>query len=110
MEKIWWSQTELDLVASNHSSWAMASPASTTTEDPLAQGRGTVAAASQLGAPKPVASNPPSTQFTNGLLVASGAAFLTGIFGSLWYQGRLEKSRSLSMFVFVHLLGENEST
>ncbi|KAF9365257.1 hypothetical protein BGX34_010734 [Mortierella sp. NVP85] len=74
----------------------MASPASATTEDPLAQGRGTVAAASQPGAPKPVASNPPSTQFTNGLLVASGAAFLTGIFGSLWYQGRLEKRRSVS--------------
>ncbi|KAK3845001.1 MAG: hypothetical protein J3R72DRAFT_436705 [Linnemannia gamsii] len=41
--------------------------------------------------PKPVASNPPSAQFTNGLLVASGTAFLTGIFGSLWYQSRRER-------------------
>ncbi|KAF9175443.1 hypothetical protein BGX21_005919 [Mortierella sp. AD011] len=46
--------------------------------------------------PKPVAANPPSTQFTNGLLVASGTAFLTGIFGSLWYQGRQEKRRGIN--------------
>ncbi|KAF9355313.1 hypothetical protein BGX26_006709 [Mortierella sp. AD094] len=38
---------------------------------------------------KPVAANPPSAQFSNGLLVASGTAFLTGIFGSLWYQDRV---------------------
>lgn len=46
--------------------------------------------------PKPVASNPPSAQFTNGLLVASGSAFLTGIFGSLWYQGRQERRKGIS--------------
>ncbi|KAF9137496.1 hypothetical protein BG015_002698 [Linnemannia schmuckeri] len=46
--------------------------------------------------PKPVASNPPSAQFTNGLLVASGTAFLTGIFGSLWYQGRQEKRKGIN--------------
>jgi hypothetical protein len=46
---------------------------------------------------KPIASNPPSAQFTNGLLVASGTAFLTGIFGSLWYQGRQEKRKGISM-------------
>ncbi|KAF9110365.1 hypothetical protein BGX27_006460 [Mortierella sp. AM989] len=45
---------------------------------------------------KPVALNPPSTQFTNGLLVASGTAFLTGIFGSLWYQGRQEKRKGIN--------------
>ncbi|KAF9430218.1 hypothetical protein BGZ76_000916 [Entomortierella beljakovae] len=45
---------------------------------------------------KPVASNPPTTQFTNGLLAASGTAFLTGIFGSLWYQGRQEKRRGIN--------------
>ncbi|KAF9199031.1 hypothetical protein BGZ49_010911 [Haplosporangium sp. Z 27] len=45
---------------------------------------------------KPVASNPPSAQFTNGLLVASGTAFLGGIFGSLWYQRRQERSKSIN--------------
>ncbi|KAG9068190.1 hypothetical protein KI688_011785 [Linnemannia hyalina] len=49
-----------------------------------------------LDHPKPVASNPPSTQFTNRLLVASGTAFLTGIFGSLWYQGRQEKRKGIN--------------
>ncbi|KAG0266239.1 hypothetical protein BG011_002936 [Mortierella polycephala] len=48
---------------------------------------------------KPVASNPPSSLFTNGLLVASGAAFLTGAFGSLWYQGRQEKRKGISRAV-----------
>ncbi|KAG0049940.1 hypothetical protein BGZ83_005243 [Gryganskiella cystojenkinii] len=38
----------------------------------------------------------PSAQFTNGLLVASGTAFLTGIFGSLWYQGRQEKRKGIN--------------
>ncbi|KAG0059589.1 hypothetical protein BGZ89_000270 [Linnemannia elongata] len=46
--------------------------------------------------PKPAASNPPSAQFTNGLLMASGTAFLTGIFGSLWYQGRQEKRKGIN--------------
>ncbi|KAG0284924.1 hypothetical protein BGZ96_010749 [Linnemannia gamsii] len=46
--------------------------------------------------PKQVASNPPSAQFTNGLLVASGTAFLTGIFGSLWYQSRQEKRKGIN--------------
>ncbi|KAG0074908.1 hypothetical protein BGZ90_010355 [Linnemannia elongata] len=46
--------------------------------------------------PKPTASNPPSAQFTNGLLMASGTAFLTGIFGSLWYQGRQEKRKGIN--------------
>ncbi|KAG0274318.1 hypothetical protein BGZ95_009916 [Linnemannia exigua] len=46
--------------------------------------------------PKPLASNPPSAQFTNGLLVASGTAFLTGIFGSLWYQSRQEKRKGIN--------------
>ncbi|KAF8936397.1 hypothetical protein BGZ47_009506 [Haplosporangium gracile] len=46
--------------------------------------------------PKPVPSNPPSAQFTNRLLVASGTAFLTGIFGSLWYQGRQEKRKGIN--------------
>ncbi|KAF9963114.1 hypothetical protein BGZ70_007623 [Mortierella alpina] len=45
---------------------------------------------------KAMSSNPPSTQFTNGLLVASGAAFMTGIFGSLWYQGRQEKRKGIN--------------
>ncbi|KAG0197899.1 hypothetical protein BGX28_008619 [Mortierella sp. GBA30] len=45
---------------------------------------------------KALSSNPPSAQFTNGLLVASGAAFLTGIFGSLWYQGRQEKRKGIT--------------
>ncbi|KAF9560381.1 hypothetical protein EC968_006224 [Mortierella alpina] len=45
---------------------------------------------------KAVSSNAPSTQFTNGLLVASGAAFMTGIFGSLWYQGRQDKRRGIN--------------
>ncbi|KAF9580381.1 hypothetical protein BGW38_002995 [Lunasporangiospora selenospora] len=38
----------------------------------------------------------PSKQFTNGLLIASGTAFLTGIFGSLWYQGRKDKRRGIN--------------
>ncbi|KAF9327220.1 hypothetical protein BGZ91_001568 [Linnemannia elongata] len=46
--------------------------------------------------PKPTASNPPSAQFTNGLLMASGTAFLTGILGSLWYQGRQEKRKGIN--------------
>ncbi|KAF9935812.1 hypothetical protein BGZ67_002947 [Mortierella alpina] len=45
---------------------------------------------------KVVSSSPPSTQFTNGLLIASGAAFMTGIFGSLWYQGRQEKRKGIN--------------
>ncbi|KAF9083905.1 hypothetical protein BGX29_010587 [Mortierella sp. GBA35] len=45
---------------------------------------------------KPAASNAPSAQFTNGLLVASGTAFLAGIFGSLWYQGRQEKRKGIN--------------
>ncbi|KAF9412379.1 hypothetical protein BGZ94_001063 [Podila epigama] len=40
--------------------------------------------------------NEPSARFTNGLLVASGTAFLTGIFGSLWYQGRQDKRKGLN--------------
>ncbi|GJJ78563.1 hypothetical protein EMPS_10922 [Entomortierella parvispora] len=43
----------------------------------------------------PINTDRPSAQFTNGLLVASGAAFLTGIFGSLWYQGRQEKRKGI---------------
>ncbi|KAF9921115.1 hypothetical protein FBU30_008892 [Linnemannia zychae] len=43
-----------------------------------------------------MSSNPPSAQFTNGLLMASGTAFLAGIFGSLWYQGRQEKRRGIN--------------
>ncbi|KAG0333998.1 hypothetical protein BG004_000603 [Podila humilis] len=35
----------------------------------------------------------PSSQFTNGLFIASGTAFLTGIFGSLWYQGHRVSSK-----------------
>ncbi|KAF9951054.1 hypothetical protein BGZ72_007335 [Mortierella alpina] len=45
---------------------------------------------------KVVSSNPPSTQFTNGLLIASGTAFMTGIFGSLWYQGRQDKRKGIN--------------
>ncbi|KAI1315021.1 hypothetical protein EDD11_001406 [Mortierella claussenii] len=45
---------------------------------------------------KPVASNPPGSQFTNGLLVASGTAFLGGILGSLWYQGRQERRKGIN--------------
>jgi len=45
----------------------------------------------------PLSTDRPSAQFTNGLLVASGAAFLTGIFGSLWYQGRQEKRKGIRM-------------
>ncbi|KAF9961409.1 hypothetical protein BGZ65_010766 [Modicella reniformis] len=71
--------------------------ASTTTEEVPTQGRGAASGAS--GVPKSATSNPPSTQFTNGLLVASGAAFLTGVFGSLWYQGRHEKRRGLNRAV-----------
>ncbi|KAG0241463.1 hypothetical protein BGW41_005921 [Actinomortierella wolfii] len=37
----------------------------------------------------------PSDQFTNRLLVASGTAFLTGIFGSLWYQSRKTRQRGI---------------
>ncbi|KAG0361044.1 hypothetical protein BC939DRAFT_188649 [Gamsiella multidivaricata] len=54
------------------------------------------AAPAGSGGSKLMESNPPSTQFTNGLLVASGAAFLTGIFGSLWYQGRQERRKGIN--------------
>ncbi|KAF9161035.1 hypothetical protein DFQ26_004934 [Actinomortierella ambigua] len=37
----------------------------------------------------------PSEQFTNMLLAASGTAFVAGIFGSLWYQGRKTRQRGI---------------
>ena len=47
----------------------------------------------------------PSSQFTNGLLMASGTAFLAGIFGSLWYQGRQDKRKGLSTSIWRDDLG-----
>ncbi|KAF8933999.1 hypothetical protein EDD21DRAFT_363668 [Dissophora ornata] len=75
----------------------MSSTTSSST-DTSAQGHG-VTPTSGAGVPKPVASNPPSAQFTNGLLVASGTAFLAGIFGSLWNQSRQEKRMGVNRAV-----------
>ncbi|KAF9378882.1 hypothetical protein CPB97_009284 [Podila verticillata] len=66
----------------------MASPESTSARDQ--------AGSAPSNAPLALPQQGPSSQFTNGLLMASGTAFLAGIFGSLWYQGRQDKRRGLN--------------
>ncbi|KAF9297857.1 hypothetical protein BGZ74_009619 [Mortierella antarctica] len=66
----------------------MASPESTS-QDQAGSAPSNAASASSQG-------HGPSSQFTNGLLMASGTAFLAGIFGSLWYQGRQDKRKGLN--------------
>ncbi|KAF9212243.1 hypothetical protein BGZ59_007040 [Podila verticillata] len=66
----------------------MASPESTSARDQA----GSASSNAPLASPQ----QGPSSQFTNGLLMASGTAFLAGIFGSLWYQGRQDKRKGLN--------------
>ncbi|KAI9240947.1 MAG: hypothetical protein BYD32DRAFT_458351 [Podila humilis] len=66
----------------------MASPESTSARDQA----GSAPSNAPLASPQ----QGPSSQFTNGLLMASGTAFLAGIFGSLWYQGRQDKRKGLN--------------
>src|SRR5690606_14849644 len=53
---------------------------------------------------KPVVSNPHSDLFTNGLAIATGAAFMRGAFESLGNQGRQEKRKGISMSQHQHHL------
>ncbi|KAF9914764.1 hypothetical protein BX616_007612 [Lobosporangium transversale] len=70
--------------------------ASTTSTTPGSASVSTPEAGAIASPSKPVPSNAPSKQFTNGFLMASGTAFLTGIFGSLMYQSWREKRRGIN--------------